>query len=132
MRCILHAEIPPLNCALETLTFACRTHVDKLANLEVTRPQAVTNREEALLGDGEFSEMSFWRQVVLQHMADLGLLHFVRHDFANTNLNCIDTIFFFGFDLSYLASVDLDNGARLELTPFIPEVGAADLVADQT
>jgi len=65
-------------------------------------------------------------------MADLGLLHFVRHDFANTNLNCIDTIFFFGFDLSYLASVDLDNGARLELTPFIPEVGAADLVADQT
>jgi len=98
----------------------------------VTRPQAVANGQEALLGGGEFSEMSFWRQVVFQQMADLGLLHFVRDNFANADLNCINSVLLLGFDLSDLAPVNLDNGAGLELTPFIPEVSAADFVAEHS
>lgn len=127
---VLHREVPPFNRALEAFTLTCCTNVDELSNLEVTRPQAVSNRQEALLGDWELGQMPLWRKIVLQEMADLGFLHLVWQYFANADLNGVNAIFLLCFDLCDLASVDLNDGAWLDLAPLVPEVGAADLVAN--
>ena len=63
-------------------------------------------------------------------MADLRFLHFVRADFTDADLDSVFAVFFFCFYLGYLASVELDHCAGLEFAPFVPEVGAADFVAE--
>ncbi len=65
-------------------------------------------------------------------MTDLRLLNSVRHFFANTDLNCIDTISFLGFNLRYLTPVDLNDSAGSEFAPFVPKVSHSNFVAHQT
>lgn len=45
VRCVLHTEVPPLDSPLEPFTFANRDRVHKLADLKVTRAEAVPNRQ---------------------------------------------------------------------------------------
>jgi hypothetical protein len=62
-------------------------------------------------------------------MPDLRFLHSVRHLFANANLNGVDTVLVLRLNLSYLAPVDLNYGARSEFPPLVPEVGHSHFVA---
>jgi hypothetical protein len=64
-------------------------------------------------------------------MTDLWLLDSMRHLFADTNLDGIDTIFFFGLYLCDLASIDLDDSAGSEFAPFVPKVSHPNFVAHQ-
>jgi len=65
-------------------------------------------------------------------VADLRLLDFFDSLFAQAELHRVDSVLLLRLDLSDLASVQLDDGAALKLTPLVPEVSAADLVADGT
>lgn len=64
-------------------------------------------------------------------MPDLRFLHSVRHLFANANLNGVDSILVLRLNLSYLAPIDLNYGARSEFTPLVPEVSHSHFVAHQ-
>ena len=65
-------------------------------------------------------------------MADLGFGYFVRYLRTNADLNGVNTIFFESFDLSDLAAVHLDDSAPDHGSPLIPEMGTADLEANNT
>lgn len=65
-------------------------------------------------------------------MPSLRLFQVFKAFFTTPDLNWVIAILFDGFHLSYLASVDLNNGARDDLTPFVPEMCHPDLVSEET
>ena len=75
--------------------------------------------------------MFLWWEVVLEKVADLGLLHLVKFSLTNSKLDSIDTILLLGLDLSDLAPVNLDDSARDRDSPLVPEVSHAYLVANE-
>lgn len=132
VRRILHSETPSFNSSLKAFTFAGWDRVDKLSNFEVARSKAVTDWQEVFFWNFEFSNMSLRGKIIFQKMSNLGLVHFLRKYFANSDLNRVNSIPLLSLNLCYLASIKLNNGTWLEFTPFVPEMGHSNLVAQHT
>ena len=132
MRGILTAEVPSLHGSLITLTLGDCLYINKLADAEVTRTHSITYWQEVLRGDWEFSQVTLRWQVVLEEMTCLGLAQVFEAFLPTADLNRIDSVFFKGLYLSDLASVKLDDCARNDLTPFVPEMSHTNFVSDQT
>ena len=67
---------------------------------------------------------------MFHEVTNLCFLHFVWVHFTDTDLDCVTTVLFLCFYLCYLTPIELDNSAGLEFAPFVPEVGAANFVAE--
>lgn len=130
VRSILHVEVPALNCASETFTLANCLNINKLADLEMSWAQTVANWKETFGRHFKLGKVSLCGQIVFEQVSNLGLLHLVGVDFANTNLDSVSAVFLLRLDLGDLTTVQLDHSAGLELAPLVPEVRAADLVSD--
>lgn len=113
MTSILHSEVPSLDHTLITFTFRSCFNINELANLKVSWAQAITNGQQVFRTDAELGKLSFRWQIVLHQMTNLGLSHFLSRLFANANLNRVNAIFVFTFDLSHLASIYLNNSTLL-------------------
>lgn len=64
-------------------------------------------------------------------MTSLRLLEVFQAFLTTPNLDRVNAVLLKSLDLSDLASIDLNYGARHDLTPFVPEMSHTDLIADQ-
>lgn len=71
-------------------------------------------------------------QVVLQEVASLWLLQITKALFTTADLDGVAAVLLDCLYLCDLAPVDLNDSAWHELSPLVPEVSHADLIADQT
>lgn len=131
MRGILSGEVPALHGALVTFTLGGRLHIDELPDTEVARTETETDRKEVLWGNWELGEVLLGWEVVFQVVAGLGLAEGLQAVLTNTNLDRIDAVLILCLYLSDLASIDLQDGARHDLAPLVPEVSSPYLVAKQ-
>ena len=129
---ILGGEVPPFDHTLGSLTLAGGLHVNTLAQLEVTRTQAIANRQVVLACDLKFAQVSLWWQIVLHKVAHLRLLDFAGKALTNAKLDGVDPVSLLGLHLGDLAAIDLDDRAGGQFTPLVPKVSHAHLVAHQT
>jgi hypothetical protein len=128
---VLTTEIPSLHSTLITLTLGHRFNVNILADLEMSWPQAVSDRDKHVWSDFELSKVLLRRQVVLQQVTYLSLVHMLEVWLTSAHLDSVSAIFFLRKDLSYLAPVHLDDGAWNLLAPLVVVVSAPHFVSDQ-
>ena len=76
--------------------------------------------------------MLLWWQVILQEMTCLRFLQVLESLFATSYLDRIDAILLHSLHLCHLASVQLNDSARNQLSPTIPKVSHAYLVPNCT
>ena len=132
MRRTLSTKVPPLHGTLITLTLGDRLNIDELTDLEMSGAQAIANREEILWGHHELGQVSLWREVEFEKMTSLRLPQILHSFLANTNLNGIDAVLLESFDLSDLASINLNDGAWDDLSPFVPKVCHSHFIPKET
>jgi hypothetical protein len=130
MRCKLHREVPALDHTLCALSFACGLHIDELANLEMSRSEAVPDGQKVLRTDFELCQVSLSRQVVLHEVANLWLFHLFSVLFSAADLNSIESVLLLHFDLNDLAPINLDNRAGNDGSPLVPKMRHSDFIAN--
>ena len=107
-------------------------NIDELTDLEMSGAQAIANREKILWGNHELGQVSLWREVEFEKMTSLRLPQILHSFLANTNLNGIDPVLLKGFDLCDLTSINLNDGAWDNLSPFVPKVCHSHFIPKET
>lgn len=131
VRGVLSGEVPPLHDTTHTFTLGNCLHINKLADVEVSRSEAIADGEEVLWGHNELSEMSLGWEVVLEEVTSLGLVQILQALLTDTDLDGVNAILLLCLDLGHLAAVNLEDGACHDLTPLVPEVCHANFVSKE-
>jgi hypothetical protein len=129
VRGLLATEVPLLHYALEAFTFRDGLHVDPLTDAEVARPQHEADRKHIFRRDLKLSQECLWRQSVFKEVTSQRSLEAFHSLLAATDLKHLRTVLLQGLDLCHLTPVDLNDCARSEDAPPIPEVRHTHLVA---
>lgn len=132
MRCELPVEVPPLHDSCKTFTDRHRLYINKLADFKVSWSNHITNRQEVFRCYFKLSKVSFDWQIMLQKVANLRLFHLSDLLFTTTDLNRVSPVFLLSFNLCDLTAIKLDDCARLQLSPFVPKMRAANFVTQSS